>query len=250
LVEEESGDEGAEGTDELGALKPSVVIAGAALAVAAAAAGWVAASGSSSDPPPTPTPSDDPRIVLQSPARPVVHALDRAGCEGWVEEAEVVRCEAGEGHDLAWLVARTGDRWQAQVFRRVDDRRFALALVAGDEASAGAPPAWREIGVAAADLDGDGEQEIVFGFHLVGSGGILVTELVDDGVVVAHGELDQGAVRLSEQGLQTWSARYGPDDPGCCPSSFDRVVLARAGDAWVEVESGVVAPDSVPESAV
>jgi hypothetical protein len=150
----------------------------------------------------------------------------------------------GVAGDLAWVVRPDGAAERSPVTVHVVEGGSATPVLAVErEARAEYGAAHVEV----ADLDGTAGDELVVGLRNAGTGALLQLEVVDGtGRVVAHVTLDRGRAVLDGGGLRTWAARYGPDDPNCCPSRFDAARVVTTGDRWSSVPGGEVAPADVP----
>jgi hypothetical protein len=161
-------------------------------------------------------PPDGGRAVDVGPGDPCA-ALSAAG-------------DCGAAGALVW-VARTApsaERSPVTVYA-VDGGRAMPVLVV----EPGAREDYGSAHVEAVDLDGRPGQELVIGLRNSGSGGLLQLEIVGGGgEVLAHATLDRGRAELDGSVLRTWAARYGPDDPNCCPSEFQQAVVSVSGGRW------------------
>lgn len=87
------------------------------------------------------------------------------------------------------------------------------------------------------DMTGDGISELVFGFHLLGSGAILDYDVVDglfSGVHVAvHRELSHGQAKVAVSGVTDWQAKYENGAPNCCPTYIEQDTVSWSGSGWV-----------------
>ncbi|MEJ7585256.1 MAG: hypothetical protein WKF43_14515 [Acidimicrobiales bacterium] len=100
---------------------------------------------------------------------------------------------------------------------------------------------------AAGDLDGTPGSEIVIGFRLRGSGAFLVLDAVGgDGTVLFHRSLDHGRARVGPSDIEAWSARFGPEDPNCCPQAYVRDLVVTDGRSWRIAAITEVPADDVP----
>jgi hypothetical protein len=158
--------------------------------------------------------------VLGSVLRPVeAHARESLNTDVCADRCGILR-----GGETAWIgeprraaiLRRDGDRWQP-VLEALDPgtRRFA------------------SIRAHTIDLDGDGVDEVVFGFRArQGSAGILQLDVVSAEGVVLHRDLDKGSASVGNGELETWEARFGPEDPNCCPSTFVHAVVGYRDGEW------------------
>ncbi len=90
---------------------------------------------------------------------------------------------------------------------------------------------------------GDG---LAVGFRSQGSGSNLELDLLDgEGRVSAHRSYEKGRAVLSSASVDGWTARFGPDDPNCCPSTYHHEHLVFDGAVW-HLDS----EDDVPAAAV
>ena len=99
------------------------------------------------------------------------------------------------------------------------------------------------------DMNGDGVDEVVFGFRLLGSGSGLTYDLVDGLFghvkVAVERQLSHGQANVQNTGITDWDAYFGPSDPNCCPSYFNQstVVWSSSSSGWV-----VIAGPHVPSA--
>jgi hypothetical protein len=146
----------------------------------------------------------------------------------------------GRAGAIAWVT--TGD--SPVTIYRVERGTATPAL----EVEAAARADYGAVHVEAADLDGRPGDEVVVGLRNVGTGALLEIEIVGaEATVLAHVTLDRGRARLDPGLLRTWSARYLPDDPNCCPSSYEEAVVGLGGERWRSVPERQVPAAEVPK---
>jgi len=114
---------------------------------------------------------------------------------------------------------------------------------------------WTNIRVAATDLTGDGDPELVFAFHYLGSGSDLGLDIVvnDDGVPVVAAHPDDavhGSVVLRDGKIDQYQAQFPGDAPNCCPPFFLRRTIEYREGAFRVTSVGKVDPDQVPASSL
>jgi hypothetical protein len=167
----------------------------------------------------TPVGSVDP-VLTPLPATPT---RDPAGCP----DPATGTCGVAAG--LTWRIDPPA--------RGIEiDARSGAGLAADDAAGA----TWSAITVRPV---GDA---LAVGFRDQGSGQFLAIDLVDpDGTVGASVRLDHGRATVTGDRLETWSARFGPDDPNCCPSAWVHQVLANSTGGWIVASEDQV--DQPPE---
>lgn len=206
----------------------------------------------STDRPPTtfPIPPDAPVVasddaVLRPVADPRSFAFTADTC-GASADPSALRCEVAERGEVR-LAARIGRApggstivtvARVQGGRATPTLRYAPALDAREE-----------VELVVGDVDGRPGEEIVVGVRSPGSGSILEVDVIGGtGEVLFHRDLEQGGARLVPGGLEDAAARYGPDDPNCCPSSFTVSVVAFDGVRWRVASTRTVEPTAVPPS--
>jgi hypothetical protein len=93
------------------------------------------------------------------------------------------------------------------------------------------------VSYVAKDMNGDGVNEVVFGFRMQGSGGNLGYDIVDrmfTGVRVgAHRDLSHGQAKVATTGVTEWDAKYEGNAPNCCPTYIQQSKVSWNGAAWV-----------------
>ena len=145
--------------------------------------------------------------------------------------------------DLMWVVVPLPTERSPVTVYLVEGSTATPALVVEPESRAEYASAL----VEAADLDDEPGDELVVGLRNAGTGGLLQIDVVGgEGAVVAHVTLDRGRAALDGGVLRTWAARYLPDDPNCCPSSFQQAVVRADAGAWSSVAERELAPEDVP----
>jgi hypothetical protein len=105
------------------------------------------------------------------------------------------------------------------------------------------------VAVVGADVDGDGADELVFGFRTAGTGQFLDIDAVDaTAEVVLHRDaLPKGEAMPAAGRLDTWTAVYAEGDPDCCPSSFQHETIELVDGAYHLTASEAVDPGTVPK---
>lgn len=168
-----------------------------------------------------------------------VRTVDRSkGCtsatasDGWkIEDCGALRTS---GTVLLWLVETKGKASRALVLKEQTSGRWLIVLSAADVNGA----TFAKIGVRGEDVSGDGQPELVFGFHRMDAASTLSMDVVDASpAVVAHRDLAKGAVRLAKGEITTWAA--------AADGAYDQVAIRFSAGAW---RAG--AAQSVPRSAV
>ena len=166
-------------------------------------------------------------------------SVDKAkGCtsatasDGWkIEECGALRTS---GTVLLWLVESKGKAMRALVLKEQTSGRWLIVLSAADVNGS----TFAKIGVRGEDVSGDGQPELVFGFHRKDAASTLSMDVVDASpAVVVHRDLAKGAVRLAKGEITTWAA--------AADGNFDQVAIGFSAGAW-----RAAAAQSVPRSAV
>lgn len=154
------------------------------------------------------------------------------GGDGWkIEECGALRTS---GTVLLWLVEVKGKASRALVLKEQTSGRWLIVLSAADVNGT----AFAKIGVRGEDVSGDGQPELVFGFHRKDAASTLSMDVVDASpAVVVHRDLAKGAVRLAKGDITTWAA--------AADGSYDQVAIRYSAGAW---RAG--AAQSVPRRAV
>lgn len=173
-----------------------------------------------------------------STTRPVDKAkgCHSANDPGWrVEECGALR---SGGTVLLWLVESRGGGTRTLVLREQTAGRWAVVLAAKDDSGS----LFSSVGVRGEDVSGDGQPELVFGFHRRGGQRVLAVDVVDASpAVVVHRELAQGTARAAKGRLDTWAA---------AGDGFDHVVIRFADGAWRASPPQRVARGDVPPGMV
>jgi hypothetical protein len=187
------------------------------------------------------TPVDGTGAVLARPAGAPLRPVDKAkGCNsandaGW----SVDQCGAlkTNGTVLLWVVERKGAATRALVLKEQTAGQWALLLRAADDPGT----AWTKVGVHAEDISGDGQPELVFGFHGAAADKPLAVDLVDANANVAvHRGLAKGVVQTAKGSLTTWTA---------AGDGFDQQTVSYAGGRWLASVPQRVAKSSVPPAS-
>lgn len=173
-----------------------------------------------------------------STTRPVDKAkgCHSANDPGWrIEECGALRTA---GTVLLWLVESRGGGTRTLVLREQSAGQWVVALAARDDSG----KSFSSIGVRGEDISGDGQPELVFGFHRRGGDRVLAVDVVDasPGVVV-HRELPRGTARTAKGQLDTWSA---------AGDGFDHVVIRFSDGAWRASPPKRVMAGDVPPGTV
>jgi hypothetical protein len=191
---------------------------------------------SSSAAAPGATTVDGTGAVLGRPAGAALRPVDKAkGCNsandpGWkVDECGALR---SSGTVLLWVVESKGKAKQVLVLKEQTAGQWATLLRAAD----GTGAAWTKVGVRGEDVSGDGQPELVFGFHGSAADKPLAVDLVDANANVAvHRDLARGIVQAAKGSLTTWSA---------AGDGYDQSAITYAGGKWQ-----ASAPQRIPRSA-
>ncbi|MEX0754473.1 MAG: hypothetical protein WEA54_00375 [Actinomycetota bacterium] len=221
----------------------------------------VAPAGDPVSPAPTAVPEGDVLStsgrILAPGAQQVLPASETAVCTSLVTPGTTGDCGEVQAGDerVVWVVESRavgdgGIAWQVRVLTFVADAGgWVVRLEAGDAEGT----RWSDVGVASADLTGDGGQELVVGFRNAGTEEALgydVVSITPDGVaeVLAHaGPLLAGSV-TADGGLTDYGAVLGAGEAPCCPSTFEQRMFAF-GDGLFRVAEAVDVPAStVPAS--
>jgi len=133
--------------------------------------------------------------------------------------------------------------WTVRVYRPLDGATdlWQVALQTSVDAS-GAGPLYANVTAEAADITGDGDDELVVGYRSEGTGQILDVDVVDnarDGTprVLAHDQLYKGTVIVRPGRLVTYEPVYRRDDANCCPTWIERSTV-RFRDGALRVDPG------------
>lgn len=115
------------------------------------------------------------------------------------------------------------------------------------------PGTWSAVTMIADDIDGGPNDELVAGIRFEGTGGYLDIDVIDiiggNPKVVGHVDsLSKGIAYTEDKaGVRLWGAEFGPDDPGCCPSSYSQNLLASGVGGWILIEGDPVdSPEDIP----
>jgi hypothetical protein len=183
---------------------------------------------------------DDSVLAAPADAQPV--QVDRRDPCAVLARGPRSRC--GTVGAIAWVTAPgTADVSPVRVYR-IDHGTATPTL----EVQSGARDDYGGVQVVAADLGGTAGDELVIGLRNEGTGALLEIEIVGaDGTVLAHDTLDRGRAQLDHGVLRTWSAKYLPDDPNCCPSSYEEAVVGLGGGRWRSVPERQVPAAEVPD---
>ena len=169
---------------------------------------------------------DGKGAVLARPANTTAtRPVDKArGCNsahdpGW----KVANCGAlrSSGTVLLWVVETKGKATRVLVLKEQTAGNWSTVLFAADDAGT----AWSSVGVRGEDVSGDGQPELVFGFHRQGADRVVSMDVVDaaTAAVVVHRDLKRGVVETAKGRVSTWSA---------AGDGYDEVVIRFRGGAW------------------
>ena len=195
-------------------------------------------------PPPTSPALTAGGAVLTRPSGVAPRAIDKAkGCRsandaGW----EIVDCGAlrTQGMVLVWVVERRGPGLRALVLREQGANQWLPVLAAVGDGGA----AFAGIGVRGDDVSGDGQPDLLFGFHRRDAAATLALDVVEaPGGVSLHREVPGGAARTSPGQLDAWAAAAGSP-------TARHDVIRRVGADWQVTASETVARQAVPPSMV
>ncbi|HEX2849913.1 MAG TPA: hypothetical protein VHN98_05150 [Acidimicrobiales bacterium] len=182
--------------------------------------------------------------LLTRPAGAPPRAIDKAkGCRsandaGW----SIVDCGAlkTQGMVLVWVVEQRGAGLRALVLREQGANQWVPALAAADDSGT----AFSRIGVRGDDVSGDGQPDLLFGFHRRDAASTLALDVVEaPGNVTLHRDAPGGAARTSSGQLDTFSMTAGG-------STAQHDVIRRVANEWRVAFSETVARDAVPPSVV
>jgi hypothetical protein len=98
-------------------------------------------------------------------------------------------------------------------------------------------PLYAQVTARAADVTGDGEDELLLGYRNEGTGMILDVDVVGtetDGTprVLAHDEVYKGSIVFRDGRLVAYTPVYKQTDANCCPTWIARDVLRYDGGAF------------------
>jgi hypothetical protein len=170
-------------------------------------------------------------------------SVDKAkGCtsasagDGWkIDDCGALRTS---GTVLLWILESKGKAMRALVLKEQTSGRWLVVLSAADVNGS----TFAKIGVRGEDVSGDGQPELVFGFHRKDAASTLSMDVVDASpAVVAHRELAKGSVRLAKGEITTWAAAEG---------GYDQVSIRYAGAAWRAGAAQRVDRSAVPASMI
>lgn len=186
---------------------------------------------------------DGKGAVLARHGSAATRPVDKAkGCNsandaGW----KVANCGAlrSSGTVLLWVVETKDRATRVLVLKEQTAGNWSTVLRAADDAGT----AWSSVGVRGEDVSGDGQPELVFGFHRQGTDRVVSMDVVDaaTATVVVHRDLRRGVVETAKGRISTWSA---------AGDGYDEVVIRFSGGAWrasapKRVDRGVVPAPSV-----
>jgi hypothetical protein len=115
---------------------------------------------------------------------------------------------------------------------------------------------WQDISVVAADLTGDGRDELLVGYRSPAQADRLQVDIVgfsEDGTpeILAHlGPATKGSVVTAGMAVNRYAAQYPNGEALCCPPTYEKSLIAfEAGSFRVE-QAIDVSPGDVPRSAL
>ena len=169
---------------------------------------------------------DGKGAVLARPSNTTAtRPVDKAkGCNsandaGW----KIANCGAlrSSGTVLLWVVETKGSATRVLILKEQTAGNWSTVLSAADDAGT----AWSSVGVRGEDVSGDGQPELVFGFHRQGADRVVSLDVVDAATagVVVHRDLQRGVVETAKGRVSTWSA---------AGDGYDEVVIRFSGGAW------------------
>jgi hypothetical protein len=182
---------------------------------------------------------------LRPPATPDTRTIPSGGnCQSLGDPGWTATCgrAAARTADLTWLIETKaigggGTARRALVFKQTGAADWMLVLMTTDDAGT----RFTNVKVALADVSGDGNTEVAFGFTRAAAGGVLAVDLVDGpGTVVVHRELPNGVARVSTGQLDTWRRSDA--------SHWTHEVVQQRSGTWYIVASSVVLQSDVPPS--
>ena len=181
-------------------------------------------------------------VLARSPSG-ASRRVDKAkGCtsataDGWaIEDCGALRTN---GTVLLWLVETKGKASRALVLKEQTSGVWSIVLSAADVDGR----SFARIGVRGEDVSGDGQPELVFGFHRKDAASTLAMDVVDaTPAVVAHRDLPKGSVRLAAGEITTWAA--------AADGGYDQVAIRYAGGAWRASTAQRVGRDAVGASMI
>jgi hypothetical protein len=98
------------------------------------------------------------------------------------------------------------------------------------------------VNVRQLDLTGDGKPEMVFGYHLTGSGSILAYDIVEGSAsplaVSAARQLSHGRAMVVPGSITDYEAKYPNGEPNCCPAYIQVSEVTYSGGQFRVVETG------------
>jgi hypothetical protein len=172
-------------------------------------------------------------------ARPVDKAkgCNSANDAGW----KVANCGAlrSSGTVLLWVVETKGNATRVLVLKEQTAGNWSTVLSASDDPGT----AWSSVGVRGEDVSGDGQPELVFGFHRQGADRVVSMDIVDapTATVVVHRDLTRGVVETAKGRASTWSA---------AGDGYDEVVIRYTAGAWRATAPKRVDRGAVPAPSV
>jgi hypothetical protein len=179
--------------------------------------------------------------LVTAPDTPVTRTLAPVqGCRTLLASGQGDCTVVRTGHGDLVVTIEPGQRlddvlasrpWSVNVYRRsaVVPDGWDLALATRPEAGE-AGPVFAQVTAKAADVTGDGSDELLLGYRNEGTGMILDVDVVgtdDAGTprVLAHDELYKGSVVIRDGHFVAYTPVYRRADANCCPTWVARDVL-------------------------
>lgn len=187
-------------------------------------------------------PAFQPTLQSTSPPTADCHTI---GDTGWTVKA----CGAADmaGGSRVWLVSSKAQSpanlLQAKVVHWSQGKGAWLVDLAFTTSPA---VDFATINVKAADLDGDGKVELVFGYRTAGTGAYLSYDVVTDGnqtgpsVAATRQGLAKGQASVTTGSITDYAAVYPNNEPQCCPPAFAKAVVKYANGSYKATPSGQV----------
>jgi hypothetical protein len=178
-------------------------------------------------------------VPSSAQTRPIGPGCTTLTDPGWTADCGVAHAKGG---DLVWLIetGQSATGWRAAVWAHTTGSswREVLAVIDDDGSR------FSHVKARIADLNGDGFDEIAFGFGVVGTQQLLKVDVVDGSkTVVAHREFPHGSARVTAGQLDGWAGRDTASG-----HQWQHEVIRYSGGAWRVVSSTVVSGSSVPPS--
>jgi len=155
----------------------------------------------------------------------------------------VVTVEPGAPVDPG-LVSRP---WIVRVYAADPTVKDGWSIELSTRPSGGDPgPLYANVTAIAADVTGDGHDELLVGYRSEGTGQILDADIVSTtragaAKVLAHGQLYKGTVVAKNGRIVTYTPVYRGSDANCCPTFIERDTIRFRNGAF-HVEPGPRTP--------